>query len=218
MENKITIVSNLKGGCGKSTVCLAMANWLAWRGEPVAVIDADIQQTLSRARKAELSERPEAAVPWQVASLNIMDAAGIRAAVGRLRAIPGHVLVDCPGNLSDPGMRPLLEEAGLVVTPFSFDRFTLDSTGLFVSVLRQLTQAPVVFVPNRIVVAEGSTDYRARRDESLRVLGRLGTVTPRIKQSVVMSRLSTLLPLDTYQRNAVQYAFEAIFGKLPQSQ
>lgn len=212
MENRIVIVSNLKGGCGKSTVCLAMASWLAARRMPVAVVDADLQQTLFRMRQAEVAARPEAAIPWQVAALDITDVRRVRAVVERLRSVPGYVLVDCPGNLSDEGLRPIIEAADMVVTPFSYDRFSLDSTGIFVKVLRHLSQAPLFFVPNRIIATEGGAEYNARRDNCARVFGQIGTVTPRIKQAVAMSRLTTLAPLDSCQSRTVRQAFEAIFG------
>jgi chromosome partitioning protein len=48
------------------------------------------------------------------------------------------------------------------------------------------------------------------RDETISVLGRLGTVTPRVKQSVVIKRYSTLYPLDKYQYAAVEHAFDRI--------
>ena len=61
-----------------------------------------------------------------------------------------------------------------------------------------------------IDVTEGKAREREMRDETIAVLGQLGAVTPRIKQSVVIKRYSTLYPLDKYQYAAVEYAFERI--------
>ena len=77
-------------------------------------------------------------------------------------------------------------------------------------VLTEKSSARLVFLPNRINTTEGKAHEREMRDETISVLGRLGTVTPRIKQSVVIKRYSTLYPLDKYQYAAVEHAFDRI--------
>ncbi len=42
----ITVVANLKGGSGKSTVVFNLALWLQMKGQPVVAYDLDPQQTL----------------------------------------------------------------------------------------------------------------------------------------------------------------------------
>jgi chromosome partitioning protein len=70
------------------------------------------------------------------------------------------------------------------------------------------------FVPNRINTSEGRKAELEQREATIKILGGLGTVTPRIKQSVVIKRYSTIFPLDSYQYNALNYAFEAIINGL----
>ncbi|MBF0584240.1 MAG: AAA family ATPase [Magnetococcales bacterium] len=43
----ITVIGNLKGGCGKSTITFNLAIWLAGMGENVVAFDLDPQSTLS---------------------------------------------------------------------------------------------------------------------------------------------------------------------------
>ncbi|MEO5339558.1 MAG: AAA family ATPase [Magnetococcus sp. MYC-9] len=43
----ITVIGNLKGGCGKSTITFNLAIWLAGMGENVVAFDLDPQATLS---------------------------------------------------------------------------------------------------------------------------------------------------------------------------
>ena len=100
--------------------------------------------------------------------------------------------------------------ADLVVIPMAYDVDTIDATGIFVAVIKQQSKARLVFVPNRINVTEGKAREREMRDETISVLGQVGTVTPRIKQSVVIKRYSTLYPLDKYQYAAVEHAFDKI--------
>lgn len=122
----------------------------------------------------------------------------------------GIVLTDCPGNLNDNNLSILYSIADLIVIPMSYDVDTIDATGIFVSVISQKSSARLVFLPNRINTTEGKAREREMRDETISVLGRLGTVTPRIKQSVVIKRYSTLYPLDKYQYAAVEHAFNRI--------
>ena len=55
---------------------------------------------------------------------------------------------------------------------------------------------------------------RVHHDMAISILGKLGTVTPRIKQSVVVKRYSTLYPLDKYQYAAVEHAFDRIIEEI----
>jgi chromosome partitioning protein len=96
----------------------------------------------------------------------------------------------------------------------SYDVDTIDATGIFVSVISQKSSARLVFLPNRINTTEGKVHEREMRDETISILGKLGTVTPRIKQSVVIKRYSTLYPLDKYQYAAVEHAFDRIIEEI----
>ncbi len=44
---KIVLYTNVKGGVGKTTLCGIFATYLANSGRTVAVVDADLQQSLS---------------------------------------------------------------------------------------------------------------------------------------------------------------------------
>ena len=56
MNNKIILFTNIKGGVGKTTLCGLFATFCAEKGIPVAVMDADIQQSLFRHRQRELQQ------------------------------------------------------------------------------------------------------------------------------------------------------------------
>ena len=181
--SKIILFSNIKGGVGKTTLCAQFAEYLSMKGVHVVAVDADLQASLSRHRNRELEADPEQTVPWAIAPLNTLDSTRVKEAMNEYKERDGIVLIDCPGN---------------------------DATGIFVAVIKQQSKARLVFVPNRINVTEGKAREREMRDETISVLGQVGTVTPRIKQSVVIKRYSTLYPLDKYQYAAVEYAFDRI--------
>lgn len=52
----ITVIGNLKGGCGKSTITFNLAIWLAGAGENVVAFDLDPQATLSDASEVRRDE------------------------------------------------------------------------------------------------------------------------------------------------------------------
>ena len=208
--SKIILFSNIKGGVGKTTLCAHFAEYLSMKGVPVVAVDADIQASLSRHREREVEADPGQTVPWAITRLNTLDSKIVKAAMNEYKGQDGIVLTDCPGNLNDNNLSILYSMADLIVIPMSYDVDTIDATGIFVSVISQKSSARLVFLPNRINTTEGKAHEREMRDETISVLGRLGTVTPRIKQSVVIKRYSTLYPLDKYQYAAVEHAFDRI--------
>ena len=78
----ITVVANLKGGSGKSTVVFNLGLWLQNKGQPVAAYDLDPQQTLSDV--AEVRREEGYAPPLQVYN-------GEGAFAEQLRIHPGQV-------------------------------------------------------------------------------------------------------------------------------
>ena len=69
MENRIVVVTGIKGGTGKSTITSLLAHYLADRGIPVIVFDADIQATVRNERTDDKKKDPDAETPWDVHSI-----------------------------------------------------------------------------------------------------------------------------------------------------
>ena len=214
-KNRIVVFSNIKGGVGKTTLAECFAHYLAINGEPVAVVDADIQQTLFHDVQADKLKAPGIQPPWDCIPINTLQPDDTGRILRELKKIPGYVIIDCPGNLQDPSLEQIFRSADVIVTPVAFDRKTLDGTGTFVKVLKSLRiKARIIFVPNRIVTTENNAAYVARREEAKQTLGMYGTVTPRVKQSVIFNRIDTFVPLDSYQFKAVEYAFKMIVEQI----
>ena len=208
--SKIILFSNIKGGVGKTTLCAQFAEYLSMKGVTIVAVDADLQASLSRHREREVEADPEQTVPWGIARLNTLDSKIVKTAMNEYKEQDGIVLIDCPGNLNDNNLAIIYAVADFIVIPMTYDVDTIDATGIFITVIRLQSKAKLVFVPNRINITEGKAREREMREETISVLGRLGTVTPRIKQSVVIKRYSTLYPLDKYQYAAVEHAFNRI--------
>lgn len=214
MENKIILFSNIKGGVGKSTLCAMFATYCAQKGIGVAVVDADLQQSLARQREREAAADEGAQQPWQLMSLDTSSVEGVAQMMENLKSVPGWILIDCPGNLNDNGLLPVFRAADAVVVPISYEDIVVDATSVFIKVFKKISNAPLCFLPNRINDAEGTKSEREQRIDTLKVLGQLGLVAPRIKQSVVIKRFSTLYALDSYQTKAVEHSFDKIIDKL----
>lgn len=172
------------------------------------------QASLLRHRERELSATPDASVPWTVDALITTDRKALQHDIDNLRSQEGIVLIDMPGTLNASNLDLLYMMADMAVVPISYDFDTVDATGIFIKVIRRVKDIRLVFLPNRINSTENRSDELQQREETVKILDKIGRVVPRIKQSVVIKRYSTISPLDKYQRAAVEHAFDVIIEQL----
>lgn len=204
---KIIVISNSKGGTGKSTICMQFANYLVAKGKKVVILDADEGQTVNELRKMELKANPDAEIPWGVwnASNNSQAFAEKAKALGDV-----YVLVDCPGSLN-PNLLPFFKCADAIVIPFRYDDVVVLRTMTFVKVLSAAQiNAIWYFLPNCI-------DIRIKNpnEESIKnMFHKAGIILPRIKQGVAIQRVSTIRPIDIYQTKAIMYSIEELLKAL----
>lgn len=199
----IVVFSNVKGGVGKTTLCAMFATWLAEHGYPVVAVDADLQASLTRHRQREAAAEPELKAPWDVLSAE-------GDTVKKLQKVKGIVLVDCPGGMYDQKLLDIYKSADVAVVPLSYDTDTVDATGVFIKVLKNVSDAKLVFVPNKINSSGKEKEELFQLSLLHSILEVMGTVTPRIKETVAIKRYSTLYGLASDQEQAVEEAFKAI--------
>ena len=214
MKNRIVLFSNIKGGVGKTTLCALFASYLAEKGVPVIAIDADLQASLYRHRQREEKVDPEYKAPWSVELLNTSDEPNLKAVLENIKKVPGVVLIDCPGNLNDKNLAMIYNRADAAVIPMSYDADTVDATGLFVKAFKTISNAKLIFAPNRINSLEGKAEDLRQRSQTVEVLELLGTVLPRVKQSVAVKRYTTLYPIDHNQHKAIESAFNQLITEI----
>lgn len=212
--NRFVLFSNIKGGVGKTTLCAHFTEYLAEQEIPVAAVDADLQASLSRHRERDVKEDPERPLPWEVIKLDTFEKERVKSVVKKLKQVNGVIVVDCPGNLNDNNMTVLFEAADIIVVPLAFDVDTIDATEIFINVVRKRSQAKLLFLPNRINPSEGKAKELEMRDRTIRELNKIGKVLPRIKQSVIIKRYTTIYPLDMYQYMALEEPFNAIIAEI----
>ena len=179
----IILTGNQKGGTGKSTLVLLLANYLTQvKKRRVTVIDMDDQQQLvAKAERARILENTPA---YPV----IAAPDGLTLSPRFLAGRQGEItLVDMPAKLADH-LVPLLTRAAIVFCPFSYDEFSVQSTLLFAIVIRKINPGlPVVFIPNRI---KTSVHYDTKLEVD-KALQRFGGVTPALADKVDFQRITT---------------------------
>ena len=212
--NKFILFSNIKGGVGKTTLSAHFTEYLAEHEYPVAAVDADLQASLSRHRERDVKEDPQRPLPWEVIKLNTFDGEKVKAVVKKLKQVDGIIVVDCPGNLNDNNLSILFEAADFIVIPMAFDIDTIDATNIFINVVKKRSKAKLLFLPNRINVSEGRAQDLIIQEKNIKDLNKVGKVMPRIKQSVVIKRYTTIYPLDMYQYMTLEEPFEAIIKEI----
>ena len=103
----ITVIANLKGGSGKSTVAFNLGVWLLKKGHPVAAYDLDPQRTLSDVAAVRQEEGYSPPLQVYLAQEALAD---------HLCYHPGEVIVDV-GVANLPRMNEAISVADRVIIP-----------------------------------------------------------------------------------------------------
>lgn len=222
-NNRIVVFANLKGGVGKSTMCVLFADYLASLKQPVAIIDADLQQTIAIQRHRELitEGRDAERVPWDVASLETGNIEGVKEAMAAAREFPGTILIDAPGNLADDNLLPIYSNADYIIAPMSYHPNVVDSTRRFAEVMQQLKDSlnlkfKIWFLPNRIDDRK-KADLEQLKLDTWKALHNYGDILTRINDRAYLERSSTL-SLSSQQSGAVRYAFDRIITEIEENE
>lgn len=182
----LVLIGNQKGGCGKSTLALLLANFLAIeKRQPLTILDMDYQQSLfAKSQKAKILENDPfyEIVPAALENFPLMKK--------RLLKSPKDIiLIDLPGKMDDDGLVPIFTSADLFLCPFAYDEFSVDSTVLFSMVVKKLnSRAQVLFIPNRI---KTNVKYETK-EQVQKVLRNFGTVLSEISDRIDFQRVSTV--------------------------
>lgn len=208
----MTIVfSNQKGGVGKSTLCVSLANYWASQGLQVHVYDVDVQKTLTIARQEELKNEPDRHPLFEITSIEIVD---FCRKIESISKEEGLVLIDLPGSFGKETIQ-ILQLVDLVIVPFQYENFCLDATGRFGTQLDVLLErSPVahyksVYVPNRINTNIGRKSDKAYWKMWEDAIRESALLSPIIPERACMQRRSTLY-INPEERQCLAPCFEYI--------
>lgn len=126
-NNVIIVFANQKGGVGKSTLCLLLANYLVYWKKNVCVIDTDLQQSASLQRQID-EQQFGTEPPYAIQSFPIADTATMQQLMENAQEFDGYVLFDAPGNIKDDGLAVMLAYADAIVCPYEYETKSLVST------------------------------------------------------------------------------------------
>lgn len=199
----LVITANQKGGAGKSTLTLLLANYLSLlKNRNVTVIDMDYQQSIAeKFNKARVIDSPP---PYQVIAASLEDFPDLHGTIKE--AASDIVLLDLPGKLDDDGLIPVFAAADLVICPFAYDELSYQSTVLFSVVLKKLnSKAPLIYIPNRI---KANVRYELIAEID-RQLANFGKVYDAVPDRIDFQRVTTV-----YTPQSVQPVIEPLFTAL----
>ncbi|SDF11803.1 chromosome partitioning protein [Mucilaginibacter pineti] len=184
----VILIGNQKGGAGKSTLTLLLANYLATvRNRKLTILDMDYQQSI--AAKAEKAKILENAPLYEVIPSDLKHFPVLLNVMDQDKNKPELVVIDLPGKMDDDGLIPVFLAGDIILCPFNYDELSVDSTLLFAMVIKKINnRAPLIFIPNRI---KNTVKYETR-EEVDKVLAKFGVVTPGITDRVDFQRVSTL--------------------------
>ncbi len=178
----ITVIANLKGGSGKSTVVFNLALWLQSKAQPVVTYDLDPQCTLSDV--AEVRREECYTPPLQVYQSGT-------ALKEKLLYHPGEVLVDV-GAANMDGMKSALAVAHLVVVPVPPSQPDIWATQRFLKIVDEALETSSDR-PNILAFVNRADTHSAVREsdeaeEALKTLPGITVLSTRLCQRTLYRR------------------------------
>ncbi|MBT34138.1 MAG: hypothetical protein CMO01_31125 [Thalassobius sp.] len=196
------VVANQKGGAGKTTHCILFSNYLSLeKGKSILVIDMDFQSTI----KSTWDEDRDLFDNESLYEVVDVDLANSTDVMNKLKDVDIPVVIDLPGKMDDDNLVPVIEQADLIITPFSYDKKTFRATHVFAQVVKHLNpKVPVVFLPNRL---KAGVNY-ITKEQSNRELRVFGDIAPEISDRVAFQRVDTFsIPTDIKHQALKAYDF-----------
>ncbi len=180
------IIANQKGGVGKTTLCILLANFLTEvKKEDIVCIDFDSQGSFFYKWKEDISLYNEDHL-YEVIKKNLSESEITMKELNKLND-QAYAIIDVPGAIDNDYLVPVFKSADLIICPFMYDKITFESTFVFVQVLKHLKiDAPILFVPNRL---KSNVNYKLTKSVN-EELALFGHILPPISDRVTLQRLS----------------------------
>ena len=171
----ITVIANLKGGSGKSTIAFNLGIWLLSQGETVVAYDLDPQKTLT---DVSLVRKDEGIKP----DLNVKDINGSN--VGdELRSHFCHVLVDVGASNMD-AMKAAISVADRIIIPVPPSQPDIWATQRFLIIIDEVCgdrMPDLITFINRADTHHAVTESD-EAEEALRMLDKIDILPDRLCQ------------------------------------
>lgn len=177
MDSPVIVFANIQQSVGKSTLCLALANFLGQiRGKSVSVFDCSAKRTLLNKRTDDREAFKDACFPYKVHGLRIDNPSALTTLLNNCKKVKGIYLFDTDSNISAPGIDELFANSDFIIIPVSFNGQTMANTIRFLIHLNALKKqidevsehkmnAQIIMLPNRQVAKPSSkVEMELRQD------------------------------------------------------
>lgn len=201
------VFGNQKGGVGKSTLCVMLANYLTLvKKKEVLIMDMDFQKTIEEHRQQDIA-LSTGEMPYEILPIETADYPHFAQQIEDDGTI---VIIDLPGRLDDDTLIPILKDADFVICPFQYEKYAFGSTLTFAEIVKHFDpKKQIFFVPNRY---SNTITYGELKSKVDAVLNGLGTVTKPITQRVTLTRINTF-QISEEQKKIVEEVFDFISTK-----
>lgn len=213
MKNVTILISNVKGGCGKTTLSSLLSTYLVEKGFPVVTFDSDTQLSLMKNRRDDLSSIPQSVEePWKVFPLRADKK--VADLLENIKTLPSVVVIDCPGSVDNPNLQYIFQAADIVVMPFSFDRINIRETATFAEMFTKISKARILFLPNMITQYDTKREaLRKAKEKAESEFPKYGNILPSVAECLAV-RDSNTLSMNYKQRWAISDAFNGIISEI----
>ncbi len=201
------VFGNQKGGVGKSTLCIMLANYLTLvKKKQVLVMDMDFQKSIDERRQDDRIDF-KGEFPYEVLPIETTD---YKHYADQLKGLDDIILIDLPGKIDDDSLIPILKDADYVVCPFDYEKSVFSSTGQFATVVKYFdNDKKIFFVPNRI---KSSINYDIKAKVDAELL-KFGMITKYITDRVTLKRINTF-EIGEEQIKVVEDVFDFIYTEI----
>lgn len=213
----ILAFSNRKGRIGKSSLCMALANYWASNDIPVIVIDVDPQQSLYNTRERDLrifEDKPK----YDVLRFDLSNQLDkLLECIHILKQSDFNILFDTPSGVDSDVFMHVVKLSDYVIVPIQYDTFTIDMTGRYSSSLRLLEEMfpmlhrTVIYVPNKVAdIRKYNDNFASKEGHENDVEFFCGGIkTPGIPLHTCVQKINTLF-LTTEQMACLTPCFESL--------
>jgi len=162
----ITVIANLKGGSGKSTVSFNLAIWLADRGFDVQAVDLDPQLTLYDVAQIRKDEGHEPELNVRAETMPNLD-----------KDIESEIIFDV-GAANSEGMREAIRHADQIIIPVPPSQPDVWATQRFLKIVREARDGISGDLNIYVFVNRADTHHAVREsDDTEAALAQLPGVT-----------------------------------------
>lgn len=175
-------LANQKGGVGKTTLTILLAEYLQRKDLKPVCLDFDNQGSLYQ-RWNVAADLLDSDPPHYVVQCDLDSCKDI---LEETKNTDQEIIFDLPGSLDHPSIQMVLEEMDLIICPFLYEPISFESTFFFAQVIKELKmKANTVFVPNMV---KSSVKYEIKKKVT-EELTQYGDMAPEINDLVNMQRI-----------------------------